>query len=128
MTKLKYKNFINIPIHYCDEKMSECNYDRNYFLSDFKLSKDQDLLCQILGELGFVINPHAMGDDDGAITSICFEIEGRVLMFWFDNEGNLDCNIEEELRLENIEFSEKWKDFYVSKGFTLLTKSEILKI
>lgn len=129
MIKLKYKNFVNDSIGYL--KNEEEQNDKKYFLSDFKLTSDQDMLCQLLDKLGSVIVPYDISEEHGVIRYMYFKIEDNnkhYASFLFDEEGKLDDNIERELRIENVKLSKEWKEFYVSKGFSLMRRSEILKI
>ncbi|WP_338963340.1 MULTISPECIES: hypothetical protein [unclassified Spiroplasma] len=84
-----------------------------------------------MAELNAAIIPFTIYEDNGIITSIEFKIvdnDKHYVTFYFNNEGKLKSNIEKELRLDEVKLTKKWKDFYVSKWFTLMTRSEVLHI
>ena len=126
--ELKYENFINNSIGYVKNEKEQ---NGKYFLSDFMLTPDQEVLCELLNKLNMVVVPYDISEENGLIRYMYFKLEDNdkhYVSFWFDEDGKIDDNIERELRKENVKLSKEWKEFYVSKGFTLMTRSEILKI
>ncbi|WP_368486926.1 hypothetical protein [Spiroplasma sp. DGKH1] len=129
MNELEYNNFFYDPVtYYKNDKEVKSG---EHYLSDFKLTSDQDVLCQLLSELNAAIIPFTIYEGNGIITSIEFKIvdnSKHYVTFYFNDEGKLKSNIEKELRLGEVKLTKKWKDSYASKGFTLMTRSEVLHI
>lgn len=129
MSEFEYNNFFDDSVNYY--KNNKAVKTGDHYLSDFKLTSDQDVLCQLLNELNAAIVPFTIYEDKGIITSIEFKIvdnSKHYVTFYFNKEGKLKSNIEKELRLDEVKLTKKWKDFYISKGFTLMTRSEVLHI
>ena len=129
MNELEYNNFFNdIVTYYKNDKEVKSG---EHYLSDFELTSDQDVLCQLLSELNAAIIPFTIYEDKEIITSIEFKIvdnSKHYVTFYFNDKGKLKSNIEKELRLSEVKLTKKWKDFYASKGFMLMTRSEVLHI